>query len=56
MDWLKNDLFTKKAINDLLSFLNKLLYDINEIIIKYISKIDFYDLFNYIVDYIALTQ
>ena len=48
---LKNDLFTIKAIDDLLSFLNKLLYDINEIVIKYISKIDFYDLFNYIVDY-----
>lgn len=28
-----------------------MLYDINEIVIKYISKIDFYDLFNYIVDY-----
>lgn len=48
---LKNDLIVNKSIDDLLSFINNILYNINSKIIQKESKIDFYDLFYYIILY-----
>ena len=53
---LINDLSLNNSINDLLIFLNNIISNTNDIIVKNDSKIIFYDVFYYLIYYIAQKQ
>ena len=48
---LINDLSLNNSINDLLIFLNNIISNTNDIIVKNDSKINFYDVFYYLIYY-----